>query len=63
MERFQANQYLTKGEKRELAMSMNIEEKRIATWFDNMLQKKAAVGMPCGSELSSLMHYLYTARV
>ena len=50
MERFQANQYLTRREKRELAKSMNMEEKRIAIWYSNMRRKKAAVGMPSRSE-------------
>ena len=46
MERFQANKYLLKRERRELAMSLNIEEKRIDIWYFNMHRKKAAFGAP-----------------
>ena len=57
MERFQANQYLTKKEKRELAMSLSLTEQRIAHWYTKMRYKKAAEGTFVHSELCPLFHY------
>ena len=45
MERFHANEYLTKGERRELAMLLNTKEKRIAIWYANMRKRKVAEAM------------------
>ena len=42
MERFQANKYLTKRGKCELAKSLNLTEKRITNWYNNMRQMKVA---------------------
>ena len=35
MERFQAKKNLTKGERRELAMSLNVDEEKIHRWYFN----------------------------
>ena len=42
MERFQANEYLTKEVKHELAMALSMKEISIANWYSKMRQKKAA---------------------
>ena len=45
MERFKANEYLTKKERHELSMSLNTTEKRIIIWYRRMREKKAAEGI------------------
>ena len=45
MERFHANKYLTNRERHELAMLLNMKEKRIANWYASMRQRKVAKGM------------------
>ena len=41
MERFKANEYLTRKERHELCMSLNTTEKRIIIWYRRMREKKA----------------------
>ena len=43
MEMFQANEYLTKRKKHELAMLLNTEEERIAIWYAKMRLKNVNV--------------------
>ena len=50
METFENKKYLTRNERYELAMSLNIEEGRIQKWYSNMRVKKAAEGTLCLSE-------------
>ena len=50
MEQFEAKKYLTKQEKSELAMLMNLNESTITNWYCHMRQKKAAEGMLSLSE-------------
>ena len=52
MERFQANEYLTKEEKHELAMSLNITEGKIANWYTRRRRKNVAEGVLSQSEFS-----------
>ena len=50
MERFNANEYPTKEEKRELAMLMNTAEKSIARWYTYMRRKSVVGGKLSQSE-------------
>ena len=54
MERFQANAYLTKEEKRQLAITLNMRERTVHNWFRNMRRVKAKEGV-CISELCSVI--------
>ena len=50
MKNFQDKPYLERGRKRELAMSLNISEKRIADWFHHRRQTKRQAGLLCTGE-------------
>ena len=49
MENFQANEYPTRKERCELAMSLNIKEEKVTGWFQYM-RRKAAKGRSSPSE-------------
>ena len=44
MERFQANAYLTKEEIHQLASSLNMRERTVKNWFNNMRRVKQKEG-------------------
>ena len=53
IQRLQANEYLTKGLKRELAMEFNISERSVAHWYSKIHRKKEADPMSSQSECYS----------
>ena len=57
MERFQANQFLTIEEKRELALSFNVTKERITYWFKYMRRKRGAKKRLSQGQCCSVMHY------
>ena len=50
MEIFKAKEHLRKGEKFQLAKSLNITVKKVDYWFNYMRRKKEAEGMLTQSE-------------
>ena len=50
MERFRAKPYLGKGDKRQLAKSLNISEEKIRWWFNNRRVSMKAKTMESKSE-------------
>ena len=56
MQRFQANKYPTREERRELAMSLNMREKQIANWYIHMRHQKATEGMSSQGEYCSVKY-------
>ena len=60
MKTFQASHYLTRKEKHELAMSLNLKERSIENWYCRTRRNKAADGTFSPSELCSIIHYQST---
>ena len=60
MKTFQASKYLTRKEKHELAMSMNLKKRSIENWYCRTRRNKAAEGTFSPSELCSIIHYQTT---
>ena len=60
MERFQTNKYLTKKEKHELSLLLNMEEHKIAMWYTEMRRSKPSKGTSTQGELSSVRHFMTT---